>query len=82
MVNPPAHQGRVEAEKASEPPTRRDMVRKGTKLAFIAPFFTTFLATQAQAKTTNHSCYPANHACLGAEPCCSGICNLTMCAGG
>jgi hypothetical protein len=82
MTNPATHQGGVEPGYGGARPTRRELVRRGTKLVYVAPFLSTFLAKQAQAKTTNHSCYPANHACPGAEPCCSGVCNLTMCAAG
>lgn len=53
--------------------TRRDVVRAGTKLAFIAPLVLTFSASQAMAAASTQSCYPAGHACPGAETCCNGL---------
>jgi hypothetical protein len=58
--------------------SRRDLVRRGTKLAFVAPLLSSFLASEARAAHTNHSCYPVTHACPGAEPCCSGMCGGEM----
>ncbi len=61
--------------------TRRDIIREGLKVAFVAPVVTTFFARDAVAAGSNHSCYPEGHACstLGnAEPCCDGLtCQLT-----
>ncbi len=54
-------------------PTRRDVVRKGAKLAFVVPVLSTFFASEAFAAGSNHSCYPLNHACPGQEPCCDGL---------
>jgi len=55
--------------------TRRDVVRHGVKLAFVAPVLSTFFARDAYA--ASYSCYPAGHACDAPrnEPCCSGSCN-------
>jgi len=59
--------------------SRRDVVRAGVKLAFVAPVLSTFFARDAYA--ASYSCYPPLHACGGAgqEPCCSGACNLGQC---
>ncbi|MCO6439417.1 MAG: hypothetical protein J5J06_20195 [Phycisphaerae bacterium] len=57
---------------------RREIVATGVKLAFVTPLITTFLARDAQAAGSNHSCYPAGTECGGgtAEPCCPGTtCN-------
>ncbi len=53
--------------------SRRDVVRAGIKLAFVAPVISTFFAQDAMAYV--HSCYPVGHACApGAqEPCCNGL---------
>lgn len=59
--------------------TRRDVVRQGVKLAFVAPVITTFFARDAMAAGSNHSCYPTGHACPGAEPCCNGPCVVNVC---
>lgn len=61
--------------------TRRELVRRGVKLAFIAPVVTTFFAQEAYAAGSNHSCYPTGHACGGGEKedCCSGACVLNVC---
>ncbi len=58
--------------------TRREVVRQGIKLAFIAPVISTFLARDAYAD--NYSCYPQGHVCNndGSDPedCCAGLtCN-------
>ena len=52
-------------------PTRRDVVRQGARLAFVAPAISTFFASQAYA--TNYSCYALGHACPGEEPCCQDL---------
>lgn len=55
-------------------PTRRDVVRNGVKLVFLAPVVSTFFAHEAYA--SNYSCYPQGHACslvLNREPCCGGL---------
>jgi hypothetical protein len=62
--------------------TRRGIVRAGIKLAFVAPVVSTFLAEDAMAVGSNHSCYPAGHACGGAtlESCCPGLtCTALTC---
>ena len=41
--------------------SRRDMVRHGVKLAFVAPVMSTFFAGRAYA--ANYSCYPLDHGC-------------------
>lgn len=62
--------------------TRRDILREGLKVAFVAPVVTTFFARDALAAGSNHSCYPALHECeqngSSAEPCCDGLtCQLS-----
>lgn len=53
---------------------RRRFVRRGVKLVFVPPLITTFLASEARAAGSNHSCYPAGHTCAVAnEPCCPGL---------
>ena len=62
--------------------TRRELMRRGVKLAFIAPVVTTFFAQEAYAAGSNHSCYPTGHACdVGGEKeeCCSGVCVGNLC---
>ena len=60
--------------------SRRDVIRRGSKLAFVVPVLMTFSAKDALAAGSNHSCYPAGHACPGAEPCCNGLaCNNGVC---
>jgi len=64
---------------------RRDLLRRGTKLVFIAPVLMTFSAQQAHAVWTRHSCYKAGRPgapCTAgaAEPCCSGLCFGMNCA--
>ena len=54
-----------------ERPGRRAVLRKGAKLAFVAPAVSTFFASQAYA--ANYSCYPAGHVCPGDESCCAGL---------
>lgn len=56
--------------------SRRDIVRHGVKLAFVAPVISTFFAKDAYA--ANYSCYATGHACDGArnEACCSASCNI------
>ncbi len=61
--------------------TRREIVRKGAKLAFVAPVISTLFANQAWAQASgNLSCYPVGHACTTVpgdpEPCCPTLaCN-------
>lgn len=55
-------------------PTRREVVRKGAKLAFLVPAISTFFAGQALAY--NMSCYAQGDACdvpSDWEPCCPGL---------
>ncbi len=53
--------------------TRREVVRTGVKLAFVAPVISTFFAANAYA--ARYSCYPVGHACGAAtEPCCGTAC--------
>ncbi len=61
--------------------TRRDVVRQGVKLAFVAPVLTTFFARDAQAAGSNHSCYPAGHVCRddGSDP--ENCCPTLTCSG-
>lgn len=76
--NPPAP-----STEPSGPPldnhSRRDVVRQGVKLAFVAPILSTFFARDAYA--AGYSCYPAGQSCDGnsKEPCCGGACNLGVC---
>jgi hypothetical protein len=55
--------------------SRREIVRGGIKLAFVAPTLSTFLAERAYA--ANYSCYGQGHPCVNggpdAEPCCPGL---------
>lgn len=62
-------------ERADRDETRREIVAAGIKLAFVTPLVSSFLARDAQAAGSNHSCYPAGAACGGgkAEPCCPGL---------
>ncbi|MBI4718593.1 MAG: hypothetical protein HY763_12360 [Planctomycetes bacterium] len=55
--------------------TRREVVRQGVKLVFVAPVVSSFFARDAVAAGSNHSCYPAGNVCGGAtlEPCCDGL---------
>jgi hypothetical protein len=77
------HTSREERTRTASYPGRRDIIRHGAKLAFVAPVVSTFYASQAYAAT--YSCYPAGHACPGAEPCCGdmvcsdGVCTDTIC---
>ncbi len=59
--------------------SRRDVVRSGVKLAFVAPVLSTFFAKDAYAAT--YSCYFAGHTCGGVnqEDCCGTACNLGIC---
>jgi len=59
--------------------SRRDVVRTGVKLAFVAPVLSTFFAKDAYA--ASYSCYPAGHLCggPGQEGCCTGVCNFGNC---
>ncbi len=59
--------------------SRREVIRRGSKLAFTAPIISTFYASQAYA--ANYSCYAEGHACQGAEPCCGDLaCNGGECS--
>lgn len=89
MTRHPADESREDRdghqETVSDPAgcSRRDVVRAGIKLAFVAPMVSTFLAEDAMAMGSNHSCYPAGHACGGAtlEPCCPGLsCTALTCS--
>lgn len=55
--------------------TRREVMRAGVKLAFVAPVITTFAARQALAAGSVQSCYPLGHPCGGErlEDCCPGL---------
>ena len=58
--------------------TRREVVRQGIKLAFVAPVISTFFARDAYAD--NYSCYTQGHVCNNdssdPEDCCAGLtCN-------
>ena len=60
-------------------PSRREIVRHGVKLAFVAPLLSTFFAREAYA--ANYSCYPLGHLCdtaIDPERCCPGL----QCTGG
>ncbi len=59
--------------------TRREVVRRGVKIAFVAPVISTFFAKDAYA--TSYSCYPAGQDCTASpdEDCCNGPCNLGIC---
>ncbi len=55
--------------------SRRELMRKGAKLVFVAPVLSTFFAHDAFAAGSRHSCYPAGHPCgVGHnEECCPGL---------
>jgi hypothetical protein len=58
--------------------TRREVVRRGVRLAFVAPVISTFFARDAYA--ASYSCYPQGHVCRNdasdPEPCCDTLtCN-------
>ena len=55
--------------------SRRELMRKGAKLVFVAPVLSTFFAHDAFAAGSRHSCYPAGHACGAAHnlECCPGL---------
>jgi hypothetical protein len=57
-------------------PTRRDMVRRGVRLVFVAPVLSTILASDVYAAASRFSCYPTGHVCSAAsqENCCNGAC--------
>ena len=60
--------------------SRRDLVRHGVKLAFVAPVLSTFFARDVYA--ANYSCYPTGHACTAGpdpEDCCNGACSASVC---
>lgn len=62
--------------------SRREIIRGGIKLAFIAPVITTFLASEARAAASRQSCYPTGHVCDlpgQQEPCCNGACVGGVC---
>jgi hypothetical protein len=62
--------------------SRRDIIRQGIRLAFIAPVVTTFLASEAHAAASRQSCYPTGHVCDlpgQQEPCCNGACVAGVC---
>lgn len=56
-------------------PSRREIVGKGLKIAFVTPLISTFFASQAYA--ASYSCYPQGHTCKppgqGTEDCCPGL---------
>lgn len=66
-------------------PARRQAIRQGLKLAFVAPVISTFYAREAYA--ASYSCYPAGHACEppGQNPpelCCPGLSCVAVGQGG
>ena len=66
-------------ERATPLHSRREVIRRGSKLAFAAPIISTFYASQAYA--ANYSCYAEGHSCQGAEPCCADLsCNGGECS--
>ncbi len=75
--HPPAGKDRTREQPAGA--SRRELVRGGIRLVFIAPVLSTFFAHDAHAAGSRHSCYPTGHACPGAEPCCNGPCAVNVC---
>ena len=76
-TDPPGNSGADNAPRGTT--TRRDVLQRGVKLAWVAPVVSTFYASQAYA--ANYSCYGMGHACAGAEPCCEGLaCNDGVCS--
>lgn len=71
---PRSEEGRAKPHAPRAERSRRDIVRSGIKLAFVAPVLSTFFAADAYA---GYSCYPAGHTCLppgqGWEECCPGL---------
>ena len=57
-------------------PGRREVVRQGIKLAFVAPVLSTFFAKDAIAAGSGASCYPNGQDCGSDEACCSGDCDI------
>ena len=56
--------------------TRREVVRAGVKLVFVAPVLSTFFASDALAAGSGGSCYPNGQACGTNDACCSGNCDI------
>jgi len=59
--------------------SRREAVRVGLKMAFVAPLVTTFLAREARAAATRQSCSPAGAPCTANKECCSELCVANAC---
>ena len=75
----PAKAGPTGDDRGTPLHSRRDVIRRGSKLAFTAPIISTFYASQAYA--ANYSCYAEGHSCGGAEPCCGDLsCNGGECS--
>ncbi|HNQ24676.1 MAG TPA: hypothetical protein PKK06_16460 [Phycisphaerae bacterium] len=81
----PRATARTDTPSGSPGPTRRDVMRGGLKLAFVAPVVTTFFAHQAYAAGSNHSCYAVGHDCDlpgQKESCCPTlVCLTNKCVG-
>lgn len=68
---------RMAAGNAAPPnPTRREVVRRGAKLAFVVPVVATFFARDAYAAASAASCRSPGNACATDADCCgTDICN-------
>jgi len=79
MAGPESNARRSDAPDRGPGISRREIVRRGLKLAFVAPVISTFFAKDAYA--AQYSCYPVGHACGGAgqEPCCGTACSGGVC---
>lgn len=76
---PPAKADPTGDERGPRLHSRREVIRRGSKLAFAAPIISTFYASQAYA--ANYSCYAEGHSCEGMEPCCGDLsCNGGECS--
>lgn len=74
-LSPIAESGVDDVRPGEAMPSRRDVVRGGVKLAFVAPVISTFFAQQAYA---GYSCYPLGHDCDAAsetkrQACCDAL---------
>ena len=77
QVNEPAARPDAPEQPDISRPARRDIVRHGIKLVFVAPVISTFFVREAQAVPSAASCKPAGSPCPlpGLDPeCCSGNC--------
>ena len=70
------------ADKRSDlQPSRREALRRGAKLAYVAPTVISLSARQAFATASNPSglCLPSGEICEIDDDCCSAVCDLGVC---